>query len=182
VPPILRRSLPRRSFLLLAAAGLLACACASSTKSEASGEPQRIRLVTYTNPREFELVNTSHTGRVEQYSTKLERSKANRKVQSDEVMSALIEWMDDNGFQRLSRPGHAPSAAVQGVTWALEIERAKGTAHVLLTTSMPPADVKDCVQLKNGFLELFNSTYGLQAVETKPGEVPFKTPDRKSRR
>lgn len=184
--------MPRRSFrlalvgiltyALVVVVGLLAFGCASSTKTKTTGEPQRIRLVTYANPLEFELVNLSHTGRVEQYSTK--RAQANRKVQSDDVMAGLIDWMDDNGFERLARPGPAPAAAQQGVAWALEIERKAGTAYILLSTSTPPEDAKQCVTLKNGFLELFNATYGLQAVESKPGELPFKTPDntRKDRR
>jgi hypothetical protein len=161
--------------LLCFLVGLLACACASSSKSAATpGEPQRIQLVTYARPMRFELVNLTHTGRLEQYSTKVKRDEANRKVQTDELLAALVEWMDDNGFRRLSRPGRAPTTAIEGVAWALEIERPQGVAHVLLTTSMAPQDVKDCVTLKNGFLETFNATYGLQAVEVKPGEVPFQ--------
>ncbi|HVS11338.1 MAG TPA: hypothetical protein VMS76_15820, partial [Planctomycetota bacterium] len=143
-------------------------ACASGSKAGERGgtgpakkrPPQRVLLVDYRSNVRLELVNSSHTDPVEQYSAV--RADANRKVQSDDVMSGLVEVLRSHGFDELAQAGPAPKRAGEAVLWAMEIEEPRGVSHAVATRSAPkPAQAK-LVLLKRAFLEIYNSTYGLQ--------------------
>jgi hypothetical protein len=165
----------RTTLLAACATVLAACAGAPKAADPSSGEPQRIALVLYRNPRVLELVSEAHTARLAQYSEV--RESAGRKVQSNELMEALVEAFRERGFASLARNGPAPRTAGPDAYWALEVEDDAGVAHAILSKSLSQADVRTCLELKNAFLEVYNATYGLQAVEVKEGESPFKTPE-----
>ena len=176
----------------LLASGLVAllatlAACASGSKAgerggagpAKKGPPQRVLLVDYRSNVRLELVNSSHTDPLEQYSTV--RADANRKVQSDDVMSGLVEVLRSHGFDELAQAGPAPKRAGEAVLWALEIEEPRGVSHAVATRSAPRVAQEKLALLKRAFLEIYNSTYGLQTVETKEGDTPFKNPAGKPR-
>ncbi len=163
--------------LTLCSAALLLAGCASSSGDGAegsTGNPARVAYVDYRTQRTFELVNESHTGRIEQYSAV--RQNANRKVQTDEVLAGLIEFMRGEGFARLARPGPAPQGSEGSVAMALEIEEGGAVEHVLGFKGMPPKDNQALITLWQGFLEIYNATYGLQAVESQGDSLPFENP------
>jgi hypothetical protein len=110
--------------LALALAPLAACASAP-----AEARPQRVAFVDYRNGTHLELVNETHTGRVEQYSEV--RADASRKVQTDEVMQGLVEVLRERGFDRQARPGPAPRASDGQAVMALEIADGDRVEHVL---------------------------------------------------
>lgn len=162
---------------LLAAAGLLAVACSSAPPSnpDAPSEPLRVGYVDYRNQTVLELVNTAHTDRLEQYSQV--RESASRKVQSNEVMQALVEFLDQNGFPELAQPGRAPAQADERVLWSLELERGGAASHVTYPAGLPADQKRRYGLLWQAFLDTYNSTYSLQAVKVKAGETPFQAPE-----
>jgi hypothetical protein len=166
-------------FALASALSLLSLACQSSSSS---GEPQpspngplRVAYTDYRSAQVLELVNESHTGRVEQYSKTSE--SANRKVQSDEIVDALIEHLDDEGYTKLSQVGHAPSKGDGRWLWSIEIERTGGSTFVAMPAGLTPEQKTPYRAMWDSFLATYNATYGLQAVKVKAGETPFKAPD-----
>jgi len=158
--------------------GLLACLLlgllAACTSTPPAPRPQRVTYFDLRSGARFELVNETHTGRLEQYSEV--RSDAARKVQTDEVMQGLVEVLRDRGFDDQARPGPAPRAGEGESVMALEIEDGDKIEHVLGYRGMPEAELRRLLELRQDFLELYNATYGLQAVEQREGESPFQNP------
>lgn len=156
---------------------LLAAACSAPEaggRPEITGLPQRVAYLDYRNGLVFELVNESHTDRVEQYSAL--RQDASRKVQSDEVVSGLIEALRAQGFRRMARSGAAPRGASAPAMMAVEIDDGGGVEHVLGLKGMPADDRRTVLALGQSVLEIYNATYSLQAVEVREGESPFENP------
>jgi hypothetical protein len=159
----------RTCLLVLLLATSAACASAPQT-----AHPQRVTYVDYRKNAWLELVNETHTGRVEQYSEV--RENASRKVQTDEVMQGLVEVIRKGGFERQARPGPAPRASDGTSVVALEIQDGERIEHVLGFKGMPSSDHKQLLSMSQSFIEIYNLTYGLQAVEKKQGETPFENP------
>jgi hypothetical protein len=155
--------------LALALGPLLSCASAP-----VEARPQRVAFLDYRNGTHLELVNETHTGRVEQYSTV--RGDASRKVQTDEVMQGLVEVLRKRGFDSLARPGPAPRASDGQGVMALEIADGERVEHVLGWRGMPADERAELLALTQNFVDLYNETYGLQAVDVKQGDTPFENP------
>jgi hypothetical protein len=163
----------------LAALALVAAACTSGgggRGAPSAGEPVRVAFVDYRTGERMELVNESHTGRLEQYSEV--RSDASRKVQTDDVMQGLVEHLVDQGWARFAQPGPAPAGVGAGdtIVTAMELERDGELEHIAGRKGMPPDDKQRMLQLVAAFVDTYNATYSLQAVESKPGELPFEEP------
>ena len=155
--------------------GLLPLAgCASSSASDGPARPQRVAWIDYRSNVRLELVNETHTGRVEQYSTA--RKDASRKVQTDEVMSGLIDFLHEKGFEKRARPGPMPLGSDGQSVMALEIDDAGAVEHVLGWRGMPDDERTSLMAMAQGFAEIYNATYGLQAVEIGQDESPFENP------
>jgi len=156
----------------------LASGCASgsggSGRPAITGHPQRVAYYDFRTRLHIELVNESHTDRVEQYSEK--RADASRKVQSDEVLEGLVDALEGAGFKKLSLAGGAPLGGGEGVMMAVEIEDGDELRHVLGVKGMPAKDKQSVLRMAQGIVEIYNATYSLQAVDTKPGEEVFKNP------
>lgn len=156
--------------------GLTVAACSSPAARRAPGADRQVALHDYRNRVRFQLLDDSSHSRVEQYSQL--RADANTKVLTAEVMDALTEYLRGNGFDEFALPGALPEQATQGVAWGLEFREGAGVRYVL---GYPPGLTTDQQQrvrnLRVAFLETYNHTYSLQAVEVKPGESPFKAPE-----
>lgn len=168
---------PALAPLALVLLGLTGC---SSTSGDgdgdggAKGEPLRVTYHSFNTGQELELVSEAHTTRLEQYSEV--RADANRKVQTDEVMQALVKVLDDYGFYKYAQEGSFPAEGAGRYAWALQIERPDGAVHVLAHPGLSPEAVKDLQRYMIAFVDTYNATYGLQAVDVEPGEEVFKTP------
>lgn len=156
---------------LLALAG-----CASGPASGGPARPQRVAWVDYRSNVRLELVNETHTGRVEQYSTTRKLDEAARKVQTDEIMSGLIEVLNEEGFAQQARPGPMPLGSDGQGVMALEIDDAGAIEHVMAWRGMPAEERTAILRMAQNFAELYNATYGLQAVEMGLDESPFENP------
>jgi hypothetical protein len=175
-------SLPRtarllaRSALLLAGLlmGVLGLAGCKSTPSAGPAHPQRVAWADYRTGVWLELVNETHTGRVEQYSEL--RTDASRKVQTDEIIGAFVQLMRDEGFADHARPGPAPRGTDGQVVMALELADGDKVEHMLAWKGMPAEERKTMLSLAQNFADLFNATYGLQAVAVDPDKLPFENP------
>lgn len=162
-----------RSFLLPTLALVLGSGCASSG-GDGSGGPTslRVSLIGY-GSNSFELVSTSHTGRLEFYSQ--ERGDASTKVQADEVMQALVERLEDLGFEDYAHEGGAPDPEGGGgvVRRAIEIER-NGIRSWWALAARSSGDEKVAFSTAmRDFLKLFNATQGFQSVTNEEGGEYF---------
>jgi hypothetical protein len=161
--------------ILTALSLALLAACASTSSSGASGHPTRLTFVDYRSGQAFELVNESHTDRLEQYSEL--RSNAARKVLDDGTMERLVEFLEDQGFETRSRPGSTvpPSQVRDGaLQWALELDRGDGVRHVAAVPGMSDDDKRGLLTLGKAFLDTYNATFSMQAVKVE--DVPFQIP------
>lgn len=165
---------------------LVSClaACASSSRPASSadanapaGPSQSVRLAVtdFRTAATFELVSESHTGYLEQYSTV--RNDASRKVQDDEVMTALRAYMRERGYDRYARSGRAPALERGAKAWVLEADGPDGPTHALVTPSTSGDELQTLREIREVVLEAYNRTQGWQAVEVKDGQLPFKKPE-----
>jgi hypothetical protein len=174
----LTRALPRAGLWLCL--GLAACSSPSSDEEEKEGPALRVTYLSYTTGQRLELVSEGHTSRLEQYSEV--RADASRKVQTNEIMVGLVEILDDYGFDDYAVDGPLPpyeGGAAGAATWALEVDGPDGARHVLAHAGLSPEAARDLQRYMLAFVDTYNATYGLQAVEAAPGEEVFKTPGRR---
>jgi hypothetical protein len=170
------RSIRRLGASLWFCLALAACSSPSSEEEGEEGPALRVTYLSYTTGQRLELVSEGHTSRIEQYSEV--RPDASRKVQTNEVMSGLVEIVDDHGFAKYAAEGPLPADGGGVYTWALEVDGPDGARHVLAHAGLVPEAAKDLQRYMLAFVDTYNATYSLQAVEAKPGEEVFKTPGR----
>jgi len=175
---ILRPRAARRALVALLLAGASALGGCASTAREPSRErdPSRALRVTlrdYRSGQRFELVSESHTSALELYSEK--RASASTKVQSDEVMQGLVDFLREQQFDRHAAPGKAPLQAQGGYTNALEVDRAGQVMHMIGGKSVPAAEQKVLAVCRANFLMLYNQTDSWQTVDNRAGDGVFQT-------
>lgn len=161
-PPFVSRALA----LLLAA---LAAACGSTGSNGSSGEkhPIAVELMGY-GPEPFVLVSESHTSRVDLYSH--ERESASTKVLEDEVMQALVEHLDELGFDGYSRPGTAPEVGGgSAIAKAIQVDENGLRAWWPLSQSAGASELKSFNTAVRDFLDLYNIAQGWQSVDNTLG-------------
>ena len=163
-----------RTFPIVLLALLPLAGCASNSASSGPARPQRVAWIDYRSNVRLELVNETHTGRVEQYSST--RKDASRKVQTDEVMSGLIEVLRDEGFGKQARSGPMPLGSDGRSVMALEIDDNGAIEHVVAWKGMPARERTAILSMAQNFADLYNATYGLQAVDVGLDESPFENP------
>ena len=168
------RPLAVRTLGLLSLALFSACASTpTATVESASSVSARVRFMDYRQGTAFELVNEAHTDRGELYSEV--RSNTQTKVTSDEVMDALLEYLDGAGFHGHARAGVAPRAS-DSFHWGGEIERAGETVYMLVSDKTPGGEREMFIDCYMNHVNLWSNTFQLQRVDAGPGEV-FKKPE-----
>ena len=155
---------------------LLFTSAACSSAPAAKAQPQRVSFFDFRNGTCIELVNETHTGRLEQYSERVARTEATRKVQTDEIMSSLVDMLRDEGFDDQAQSGPAPRQSDGQSVLALEIEDGDKVEYALGYKGMPADRRQKLLALVGTVVEVYNQTYGLQAVKLKEGETPFENP------
>jgi hypothetical protein len=161
--------------------GLAACSSTGSDDGDEApaekGTPILLSFVDYRTGARSELVNESHTSKLEQYSKP--RSDAARKVQSDELVAGLVEYLEDNGFRKLAASGDPPYLTGGQFYWTLQLVEPERRCYVAAGRNTSLADKQRLHAFSQAFLGVYNHTDGWQAVEVKPGEMPFKGPNLK---
>jgi len=155
--------------------GLLT-ACASSpnsTKESVNSTPARVRFMDYRQGTVFELVNEAHTDRVALYSEV--RSNTTTKVTNNEVMSALLDYLDSSGFERHARRGIAPRTS-STLRWGGEIETGGGSIYMVVDDNSPLDQRKIFLDCYMNHVTLWSNIFQLQRVDAGPDEV-FKKPE-----
>ncbi|MBI5364036.1 MAG: hypothetical protein HZA53_12705 [Planctomycetes bacterium] len=138
---------------------------------DVTGHPVRVTFLAYGSGQVFELVNESHTNPHEYYSKKIPADQAYRKIQSDEVVEALMGRLKDQGILKAAVAGAAPKYAKGTRAQSFEIETGSGVEHWTVTENTPVDVLKPFVQAKNEFIQLWSATSQMQAVE---GAVEWK--------
>ncbi len=145
----------------------LSCASTARTTDQYVAS---VSLIDYPQGRRWELRSESHTPPVELYSDS--RRNADIKITSDEVLAALVAFMEREGFAAHGRNGSAPTSAPGGAQRAFEIEVAGRTRHFVNLPQAPAETRLAFVQLTRRFLELYNEVQSFQSVEETFGRSP----------
>lgn len=158
--------------ILAAFALCVAAACTSSGGSSrssestaAQGESVRLTVRDFRSGAQFELVSQSLVSALDQYSKVA--PDASRKVQDDELLTALRDYLEKEGLAELAAPGKAPGFSSGTKAWTLEVEDASGVRHLLATPQTPAEDMKRMRSLLDAVLATYNETQGWQAVDIK---------------
>jgi len=154
--------------LLLALTG---CASAPAAPLEAK---LLLALKNYETGQRFELASESHTDRVTYYSS--ERADAARKIQTDEVMLALVEELERLDYGAHAREGRAPDSAHETMRWALELSSGPRTLNWSIGTGNAREDWLAFQKCRDTFLELYNVTVSFQTVQNQQGRGYFQEP------
>ena len=172
----------------LAIALFLAAGCAAPARDglgATAGSPARVSLQDHRTGGRLTLVNDAHlerTGvaganaaerRAAYYSTT--RRDAATKVTTDEVMDALLDHFEQEGFGRAALAG-AAQAGDAAVSQSLEVVVDGQARHMLGRRGMALEPARTFRTCRDAFVELYNQTYQLQSVETRPGEPIFQPP------
>lgn len=152
-------------------ASLAGCASPSGSSSARTGDRLRVTLKDYKSGAYWELVSESHTDRLEYYST--ERTGAARKVQTDEVMDALIDELDAQGYDDHAQDGRAPSAGGEVITRALEVDENGDVTHWIVGRGVAPEAWQRFNVCVNQFLQLYNLSASFQTVRNDRGHAFF---------
>lgn len=131
----------------------------------------RVTLRNYDAAQLFELVSESHTSRVEYYSQV--REDAARKIQSDEVMDALLDELGAQGFEEFAHPGRAPTQKSEVISQSLEIEHGDTTEHWIVGKGSSPVERQRFRECMLAFVQIYNLTASYQALENPQGSQIF---------
>jgi hypothetical protein len=151
----------------LGLAGLPACTSSPKVDSYVAV----VSLIDYPQGRRWELRSESHTPPVELYSDS--RRNADIKITGDEVVAALVAYMEREGFGAHARDGRAPGNPPGGAQRAFEIEVAGRTRHFVHLPEAPRETRLAFVQLTRRFLELYNEVQSFQTVEDSSSRSPL---------
>lgn len=164
--PRLRRWRAPGSPALLA----LLAACSSGPRL-AEGEKCRIVLHDARTDSRFVLVNEAFAPRAAFYSQP--REEAATKVLSKGMMEYLLGRLEAAGLSKVASAGDAPSAPDGSWTLALTVERAGGTRRAIRRRGDPPEAAAALSRVVAEFREVYDSTFGAQAVENPEGREYF---------
>lgn len=135
---------------------------------QTTGKPVRITFLAYGSGQTFELVNESHTNPHEYYSKKIAIEAAFRKIQSDEVVGAMLDRLKQLGLGQSAMAGAAPKFARGTKAQSFEIETGAGITNWTITERTPVEALKPFVQAKQEFIQVWTATAQMQAVEGDP--------------
>ena len=150
---------------------LVASCAATAVRSSFAG---RVTLLAYSDEFRIELRSESHTSPVDFYSTR--RSVADTKIASDEILQALVEYLDQTGCAEHAAKGPAPTSPPTGVTRALEIEVDGSVRHLLAGNAVPRESSATLHRLTRNVFDIFNKVQAFQQTDAEAGSDVFVGP------
>jgi hypothetical protein len=139
------------------------------------GDPLAVRFTDFRSNLRLELVNESRIDPTEQYSQKKKAAESMTKVGHDEVVAALVERLESQGFFKFAQPGPAPAAGAGAWTMSLELERKDGLRHMAIGNASSAKEREVFGLCRTDFATLYNGILGLQSVERPPDWQSQKT-------
>jgi len=136
-----------------------------------SARPARVSLIQYGQVQRLNLVNEAHTDPVEFYSE--ERSSASTKITSNEVLAAMLDYFDDQGFSTFATQGYAPRQGATGERSSIEVETQGGVHHLMYAQGQSQEALKTFRECQLAWLEIYNLTQQAQVVSNSGGAVFF---------
>lgn len=136
------------------------------------GDPLAVRFTDFRSNRRLALVNESHTDPADQYSQRRKLEDSMTKVGHDEVVAALVERFEEQGFFKLAQKGPAPTAGAGTWTMVLEVERKDGPRHMALSTGSSAKEREVFALCRSDFVTIYSGILGLQAVDGTPIPTP----------
>ena len=119
-----------------------------------TGRPVRVTYLAFASGKKFELVNESHTNPHEYYSKKVPIEQAYVKIQSDEVVQALLDRLQDQGAVGRARAGAAQLYPIGSKAQALEFQMDGGVRHWLVTDKSPAEERTLFLKCANDFVQI----------------------------
>ena len=150
--------------------------CTSGGAAAGSGTPTRLLLRDFRAGVDLELVNDAFDDRLRYYSQLRDEDQTGRKFQTDEVIDAMLELLDKQGWDRYAQPGPAPRDGASVISSAFELERDGNTTHWKIGNGSEAGMRRSFIEAKKAFLALYAQTAGFQAVKNTNFEVEFKQP------
>lgn len=123
------------------------------------------------------MANEAAVDRVDFYS-KL-RSDAGVKIGSDEIMNALVEVFEEEGFWDAARPGSAPTSmgATEGgqpLHGVLSVEAGGKEGWITFRKGLAKDELKLFQTCSQAFIAIYNSTAGYQRIDNPDGDALFQ--------
>lgn len=139
----------------------------SGSDSASTAQPRalRVRWRIYSSNQNLCLASQGAQDRTETYSRAVPIDAAGTKIAPDEVVAAMIEFLDDNGPKFIA--GTAPTTG-GAYTQSIEIEAAGATRYIAVGKGSPLDDQKRFQECWKAFASVYNQTYQLQTVEEAP--------------
>lgn len=139
----------------------------SGSSSASTAEPRvlRVRWRIYSSNQNLCLASQGAQDRTETYSKAVPIDAAGTKIAPDDVVAAMIEFLDDNGPKFIT--GTAPVTG-GAYTQSIEVETAGATRYIAVGKGTPLEDQKRFQECWKAFASVYNQTYQLQTVEQAP--------------
>lgn len=124
------------------------------------------------------MANEAAVDRVDYYSEM--RSSAGVKVASDEIMNALVEVFEDEGFWDSARPGNPPentnaTEAGMALHGVLSIEANGKKGWITFRKGLTKDELELFQTCSQAFVAIYNSTAGYQRIDNPEGDALFNS-------
>ena len=151
--------------LPLSGCGAPAKSGAGADAAQAAPRALRVRWRIYGSGQDLALASQGAQDRAETYSKAVAIDAAGTKVAPDEVVAAMIEYLDENGPKFM--PGAAPAAG-GAYAQSIEVDEAGRKRFIAVGKGSPLEDQKRFQECWKGFTTVYNQTYQLQTVDEAP--------------
>lgn len=145
-----------------------ACSSSSASAEPTSKGPVEVRYRALAKNVTFGIVNASHTDRTDLYSTKQPLDKATTKVSPDEVVDAMVEYFQQQGYFDIALTGTAPEIPPPGATQILSLTLPDGAYYAVLRSGVTLDFAAKFQACAKALQDVYNNTLQLQAVDEAP--------------
>lgn len=171
--------------IAISALSVWGCASPASHSAQVVGQPAEVRLQDARTDVRMGIVNDSHLTRLGVAGGSADERRVNfysavhgdsaPKVTSDEILAALIGYLDEAGFARLASAG--PIVEGESPSISIEVSTGGATRHAARMKGMTAEDAKAFNELVMAFYQTYNAIPQYQAYDTDSAGDLFQTPE-----